>query len=150
MNHLHPMASTCSQLLKQCQAYVFIVLCKNCITFTALLVFPCFFTSLFDTSIRPWKFVGLHCKSRYKQHRGYPKIIYLLYRWCMKDLGQLLQILCKVTNKPCDSWAYMTHVMRKQILRSLSLSYQKKSVVAPILLLVWHRLFRIWVCWHHK
>ncbi len=25
-----------------------------------------------------------------------------------------------------------------------------KVVAAPILLLVWHRLFRIWLCWHHR
>ncbi len=44
--------------------------------------------------------------------------------------------------------SYMTRVTRKQTLRSLSLSYQKKA--APILLLVWHRLFRIWLCCHHR
>ena len=42
----------------------------------------------------------------------------------------------------------MTRVTRKQTVRSFSLSYQKKAT--PILRLVWHQLFRIWLCWNHK
>ncbi len=44
--------------------------------------------------------------------------------------------------------SHVTHVRRKQTLRSLSLSYQKKDrrMATPILLLVWHRLFRRMWC----
>ncbi len=42
----------------------------------------------------------------------------------------------------CDQFCHLMRVTRKQTLRSLSLSYQKKdAVAAPILLLVWHQLF---------
>ncbi len=37
-----------------------------------------------------------------------------------------------------DELSNMTHVTRKQTLGSLWLSYQK------------YRLFRIWLCWHHR
>ncbi len=28
--------------------------------------------------------------------------------------------------------------------------HTKRRMGAPILLLVWHRLYRIWLCWHHR
>ncbi len=46
---------------------------------------------------------------------------------------------------------HLTHVTRKQTLRTWSLSYKKKDGrVWPILLLVWHGLFRIWVIWLYR
>ncbi len=53
------------------------------------------------------------------------------------------------TKLPIASDSLVRCVTRKQTLRSLSLSYQKKVRVA-MLILAWHQLFRIWVFLLHR
>ena len=49
----------------------------------------------------------------------------------------------------CWTVKHRWRVSRENRSQGLCRCHTKRRVAAPILLLVWHRIFRVWLCWHY-